>query len=221
MPNFVDINYGKTPAEAADIQQIIDMLTGRRNTSGSIFTNDPIAYALTLKNTDPGSRGLVVYAADGITALLQVDSAGAKLSRAGGPAVAPLTDLGPQAGAAAEGNHTHGSGGYTGTGTVTLENLYSGTWITVSANYGAGGTFGANVLYVFCAAGVTVTLPAAGSTNRPITIAAITGSTTVDSAGGSIIGGSVNITTGAVMNGVISPGDTLTYKSDSTNWRAV
>jgi hypothetical protein len=217
VPAFTDIAYGKTPAEASDIQQVIDMLTGRRNTPGSILINDPIAFALTLRNSDPSSRGLVVYAADGVTALLQVDSAGTKISRAGGAAVAPITDLGPTAGIAAEGNHTHGTGGYTGTGTVTLENLYAGTWVNVGTNY----TVAAAILFVFCTAGITVTLPLAASTNRPITITAITGSTTVAAAGGSVIGGSVNVSTGLVMNGVISPGDALTYKSDSTNWRAV
>ena len=216
MPAFVDITYGKTPAEAADIQQVIDMLTGRRNTPGSIIVNDPIAFGLTLRNSDPSSRGLVVYAADGVTALLQVDSSGTKVSRSGGAAVAPLTDLGPTAGAAAEGNHTHGTGGYSGTGTVTLETLYAGTWVNTGTNY----TVVAAILFVFCTAGVTVTLPAAASTNRPITVIAVTGSTTVTAAAGSVVGGSVNVSTGAVMNGVVSAGDAMTYKSDSTNWRA-
>jgi len=74
---------------------------------------------------------------------------------------------------------------------------------------------------VFCTAGITVTLPAAASTSRPITIIAVSGQSTVVSAGGAVIGGSINSSTGAVMNGTIIQGDSITFKSDSTSWRAV
>jgi hypothetical protein len=216
LPAFVDIALG-VPALSSHVQQVIEALSARRNTPLATTVNDPLAYAYTLKNTDPSSRGLIVYAADGSTVLLQVDSAGAKVSRAGGAAQAPITDLGPTAGAAAEGTHTHGTGGYSGTGTVTLESLYVGTSIVRSTNY----VVEATKLFVFCTAGITVTLPAAATNERPITVVAITGSTTVNAASGTVIGGSVNTTTGAIMNGVVSQGDSITYKSDLTNWRAV
>jgi hypothetical protein len=217
MPSFVDIPPGKTPAQSVDIQQVIDALTGRRNTPLAVTVNDPIAYAWTLKNTDPASRAIVIYAADGTTVLFSVDATGAKLSRAGAAAQSPIVDIGPGAGVAAEGNHVHGAGGYAGTGTVSLETLYAGTWVATAVNY----TVAAAVLYVFCTSGVTVTLPAAAATNRPITIKALTGTTTVNSAGGTVSGGSVNTTTGVVMDGTVSPLDALTYKSNGTNWYAV
>lgn len=218
MVAFQDIPKGKTPAEANDIQQVINALTARSNTPLAVTVNDTLKYGLTLKNTDPGSKGIIVYAADGATVLLQVDSAGVKVSPDGTPATAPLTAVGPGAAPqVAVGNHVHGAGGYSTAGTTTLEALYAATWVTTAINY----TVAAGILYVFCTAGVTVTVPDATLTNRPITINAITGSTTVASAGGPVIGGSVNTTTGAVMNGIVSPGDAITYKSDGTSWRAV
>jgi hypothetical protein len=98
-----------------------------------------------------------------------------------------------------------------------LETLYAATWTSQGTNY----VVAASILYVFCTAAITVTLPAAATTNRPITVVAITGTTTVASAGGSVIGGSINTSTGAIMNGTCSQGDSLTYKSDSTSWRVV
>jgi hypothetical protein len=68
---------------------------------------------------------------------------------------------------------------------------------------------------------VTITLPAAATSNRPITVVGVTGQSTIAAAGGSVIGGSINTSTGAVMNGTLSQGDSLTYKSDGTNWRVV
>jgi hypothetical protein len=221
MPSFDDVVAGQV-ALASHVQQVIDALSARRNTPLALTVNDPLSYAFTLKNTDASSRVVQIYAADGTTVLFQVDSAGVRVSRDGTAAVSPIVSLGPgPSPQAAAGDHVHGSAGYSGTGTITLENLYTGTWVTTAANYGAGGSFGANILYVFCTAGVTVTLPAAGSTARPITVVAISGSATVASAGGSVIGGSINTSTGAVMNGVVSPGDAMTYKSDGTNWRGV
>jgi len=98
-----------------------------------------------------------------------------------------------------------------------IEDLFNGTRTSQGANY----TVAAPIMYVFCTAGITVTLPAAASTNRPITVTAVTGNSTVTAAGGSVIGGSINTSTGAVMNGTVSQGDSLTYKSDGTNWRVV
>ena len=109
-------------------------------------------------------------------------------------------------------------------GTVTAaklagipDSLFIGSWVNTAANYSVASA----VMYVFCTAGVTVTLPSATSTNRPITIIAVTGQSAVNAVNGGVIGGSVNTSSGAIMNGVITQGDSLTYKSDGTNWRVV
>jgi hypothetical protein len=98
-----------------------------------------------------------------------------------------------------------------------LESLFAGTWVTQGTNYSVTGA----VMFVFCTAAITVTLPAAASTSRPITVVAITGQSTIAAAGGSVIGGSIDVNTGAVLTGKCSQGDSLTFKSDSTNWRVV
>jgi hypothetical protein len=216
MANYTDITPGKTPAASLDVQQIINAWSGRANIPQALFTNDAIAYSLTVKNTDPSGRAVVIYAPDGTTVLFSIDASGVKISPAGGAAVAPLTDVGPASDQVAVGNHVHGAGGYSGTGATTLEALYAGATISVSTNH----TVGANEQYIVCTAGVTVTLPDATVTNRPITIDAITGTTTVVAAAGSVIGGSTNTTTGAVMDGVVSPGDAIVYKSDGAAWRS-
>jgi hypothetical protein len=100
---------------------------------------------------------------------------------------------------------------------ITQETLFAGSWVNTGTNY----TVATGVMFVFATAAITVTLPAANVTNRPITVAAVTGQSTVAAVGGSIIGGSANQTTGAVMNGTILAGEAFTYKSDGTNWRAV
>jgi hypothetical protein len=216
MPALDDVLANQT-ARAADVQQLVEMWSARRNTPAALLVTDPISYALTVRNTDPGSRTIEILASDGSTVLLQVDANGVKVSSDGTAAVAPLTRLGASAGAAAEGSHVHGAGGYSSLPGITLESIFASSWTTVSANY----VVASGIMWVFCAAGITVTLPAAGSTNRPITVAAVAGSTTVNTAGGGLSGGSVNTSTGAVMNGVVSPGDSITWKSDGSNWRAV
>ena len=217
-----DIPKGKTPAEAADIQQIINTLTARSNTPLAVTVNDPLKYAIALKNTDAGARGIIIYAADGTTVLLQVDSAGVKVSPDGtSAAAAPLTHLGPATSDAAAGDHIHGAGGYSATGTTSLEALYTGSWVVTGTNYPGVGGFGANIMYIFAGGGITVTLPDAATTNRPITVYTLSGTTTVHATGGRVIGGSVNTSTGAVMDGVVNTGDSITYKSDATDWIAV
>lgn len=98
---------------------------------------------------------------------------------------------------------------------VNLDSLFAGTRASPSADY----TIAANVMYVFAQAAMTVTFPAAASTNRPITVAAVSGQVTL--AGGTFIGGSINLASGAVQNGIIITGDAITYRSDGTSWRAV
>lgn len=104
-------------------------------------------------------------------------------------------------------------------GLLTLEPLYAGTSINVATNY----TVAAGIMYVFCEAAVVVTLPAAASTNRPITVIAINGQSTVAAVSGAIIGGSAHPTTGAVQNGVVAQGEAFTYKAGGSTaaWRAV
>jgi hypothetical protein len=79
-----------------------------------------------------------------------------------------------------------------------------------------------NVMYVFPTAnGLTITLPDARVTNRPITVYGppIAGqSTTVAAVFGSVSGGSANLTTGAIQNGTVVSGDSFLYKSNTSNW---
>jgi hypothetical protein len=108
-------------------------------------------------------------------------------------------------------------------GAVTPETFYTARTVTVSGNYPVA----ANVMFVFCLAGVLVTLPAANVTARPITVAAVSGNTTVNATQGSVVGGSVDTTSGAVLNGAVNQGDIVTYKAHTTDggttwvWRAV
>lgn len=108
-------------------------------------------------------------------------------------------------------------------GSVSPESLFAGRTANPTANY----TVAANIMFVNCMAAIQVTLPAANITNRPITIAAVTGASTVVAAQGSVVGGSVDQTSGAIVNGTITQGDSLTYKAQTTDggttwvWRAV
>lgn len=111
--------------------------------------------------------------------------------------------------------HAHG-GAHQG-GIIGFQGLFAGATATPGANY----TCAINVMYVFCLAAITVTLPAAATTSYPITVSAVSGQSTVAAAGGSVIGGSFNTTTGVIMDGTVVQGDAVTYKSDGNNWRAV
>jgi hypothetical protein len=102
-------------------------------------------------------------------------------------------------------------------GALTPEALFANTSVNTGTNYAVASW----VMFVFCTAAITITLPAAASTNRPITVTAVTGNSTVTAAGGSVIGGSTNTTTGAITNGSCVQGDSFTYKADGTNWRVV
>ena len=90
-----------------------------------------------------------------------------------------------------------------------------GTSVTVpGATYTIPATL---IMYVFCQGVCTVTFPAI-TINRPIEVWALNGQVTL--AGGTFVGGSINLATGAVQNGIIVTGDAITYKSDGTSWRA-
>ena len=100
----------------------------------------------------------------------------------------------------------------------TAEYVFANSRANPATNYAVPAA--SNIMWVFCQAAITVTLPAAATTNRPITVVAVTGQSTVAASGGSVIGGSANQTTGAVQNGVVAVTEAFTYKSDGTNWRA-
>jgi len=100
--------------------------------------------------------------------------------------------------------------------TTQIDGLFAGTVANPSTNY----VVATKIMYVFAQASLTVTLPPAASTNRPIEVWALNGQVNVASQGGGVYGGSINLATGAVQNGVIVTGDAITYKSDTANWRA-
>jgi hypothetical protein len=165
----------------------------------------------------PGNVPFTIYGAPGQTAdLFDVRDSNSNLLfsiNAGG------TVMTPRIGDYTLAQHNHSSPAQGGVLTpVTMESLYAGATVVIT---GASYTVAAGVMYVFCTTTCTVTLPAAASTNRPISITTGSGTVSVASAGGSVNGGSVNSSTGAIMNGTIIAGDSITYKSDLSNWRAV
>jgi hypothetical protein len=102
-----------------------------------------------------------------------------------------------------------------------MELLFTNTALVLSSNYDLTNSPG--VLFVFnTTAGTTVTLPDARTAQRPITIYGPTaaGNTNLASIFGGIFGGSANLTTGAIQNGIVTSGDSFVYKSDGTNWRS-
>src|ERR1044072_7134638 len=79
-------------ATAELFAQIMEDFQGLRNIPLAVTgINDGSAYALSLKNAGTGSRGLIIYAADGTTVLLQVSGTGVLASRVGGAAERVLT----------------------------------------------------------------------------------------------------------------------------------
>lgn len=91
-----------TPANGDDaigehVAQLTEDFSGLRNIPVSLTgINDASAYALTIKNAGTGSKGLVIYAADGTTVLLQADSNGMSASATGGAAAPIVTTTGVQ-----------------------------------------------------------------------------------------------------------------------------
>jgi hypothetical protein len=77
-------------------------------------------------------------------------------------------------------------------------------------------------LFGYLASAQAVVLPDPTTNERPITVAAEAGQMNLTATGGStIIGGSTNLVTGAVQNGVIVAPEAFTYKSNGIQWRAV
>jgi|SRR5580765_1162136 len=102
------------------------------------------------------------------------------------------------------------------------ESMYKNTTLRsnvtpVTATMLAGKLF----FFGYLASAQSVVLPDPTLTERPITIAAEAGTITVTATGGStVFGGSTNLVTGAVQNGVIVAGDAYCYKSNGIQWRA-
>jgi hypothetical protein len=73
----------------------------------------------------------------------------------------------------------------------------------------------------YLASAQSVVLPDPTLTERPITVAAEAGTITVTATGGStVFGGSTNLVTGAVQNGIVVAGDAYSFKSNGIQWRA-
>jgi hypothetical protein len=103
-----------------------------------------------------------------------------------------------------------------------MELLFANTVLVTAASIDL--TTLTNVTYVFpTAPNITITLPDARVTNRPITIyGPPTAGTqvTVAATAGAVVGGSANLTTGAVQNGIVVSGDSFPYKANGTDWKA-
>ena len=80
-----------------------------------------------------------------------------------------------------------------------------------------------SVVFIQGATGRTITLPDPTVEDRPITVyasnSAVVNNTVVASGGSTVFGGSTDLTTGAVINGRVTTGDSFQYYSDGTNWR--
>jgi hypothetical protein len=62
--------------ESADLNQLVNTLSGAQNTPVFIKNTDPISFTLQLQNTDSASKALLVTAADGSTVLARVQGSG-------------------------------------------------------------------------------------------------------------------------------------------------
>lgn len=99
-----------------------------------------------------------------------------------------------------------------------IESYYANSWITSSQNVDLTNQSG--VSFVFATAPITVTLPPPGTTKRPIWVFAVAGTASVVTTGGGVVGGSTDLTTGAIINGSVAAPDSFMFKSDGANWRA-
>ncbi len=98
-----------------------------------------------------------------------------------------------------------------------LEALFTGCHVNPTTNYVVQTT--SPVMFVQCNAAITVTLTS--GMNRPVTVRANSGNSTVNATTGTVYGGSIDTTTGAVINGRVNQGDAVTYKFDGSNWVAL
>lgn len=103
------------------------------------------------------------------------------------------------------------------------ESMYKNTTLrsnvaSVTAAMLAGKLF----FFGFLASPQALILPDPTLTERPITIAAEAGTINCTATGGTtVIGGSANLVTGAVQNGVVVAPDSFTFKSNGLQWRVI
>ena len=121
MVSLSRISYGESPISSAKINAIIDTLSGAQNTPVSLTAaNDPVNFALTVRNQDTAGKAVLLYKSDGATVLLQAQNSGVQVSP-DGTAAAPAVST------------TH-------TQTLTNKTLTSPTLTTPTLNGLLGGT---------------------------------------------------------------------------------
>lgn len=86
-----EFTYGETPVPSDKLNRLVRMLNGTNSTPQVLNAADDAAYAFTAKNSGAGGKVAILYAADGVTPLLQVDAGGVRASRVGGAAERVLT----------------------------------------------------------------------------------------------------------------------------------
>lgn len=92
MASLEELTFGETPFPSAKFNKIVRGLTGLLDVPFFFKINDAAQWVLTLQNSDPtNGRVAIVYAADGVTPLFQVDKNGVRASRTGGAAERVLT----------------------------------------------------------------------------------------------------------------------------------
>ena len=102
------------------------------------------------------------------------------------------------------------------------ESMFKGaTFRSNAASVPASAFLGKLFFFGYLASAQSVILPDPTVTERPITIISEAGTITVTATGGSTVyGGSTNLVTGAIQNGVITAGDAFQFKSNGLQWRA-
>jgi hypothetical protein len=91
VPSLQRFNQGESPVASSKLNLIVDALSGAGNTPvnhGGV--NDPLNYALTVRNQDAAGKALVILGPNGSTVLLQVTASGVLATPDGTAAAAPL-----------------------------------------------------------------------------------------------------------------------------------
>ena len=92
MAVLVTVAANTDEVDAENLNQVIELLQGIRNIPVVLTgANDPANYALSVKNAGTGGKGLVVYASDGTTILLQAQDSGVRASASGATAAPIVT----------------------------------------------------------------------------------------------------------------------------------
>jgi hypothetical protein len=102
------------------------------------------------------------------------------------------------------------------------ESMYKGTTLRANTTpITAAMLNGKLYFFGYLASAQSLILPDPTLVERPITVVAEAGTITVTATGGSTVyGGSTNLVTGAIQNGVIVGGDAFQFKSNGIQWRA-